>query len=494
MSACKRARLQTQAFQAAQQCTSQTTALTPSNWHTVLPEILHHTATFLLYSTAASLLVDVQLLHRLCSVCNGWRSAVYNESGTRHVDFWSNIGQVSVIQSQPNAAFNVAGRLCPLLVVPSVLTSLRPVRALLIRCRKLPLSASTATVVSPLLHFSRLTALHLQLSNDVSGESEIARKLAKRAIGAALAHIASRCQLISLALHCPADMQPAVDVLRRLCSSARHLSLSADALQLMAWGDGASHLPDAAWKAQSVQSYVVPRDVEPGYLSHELVVTTFAVCFPSLQLFHVESEPSAAMSALLQQLRGRLTFLRYCWSIDQLPSVVLDCASLVSLHISERQRHWREDELTVMFDHLGKWCALLTELTVITPTPSAQAPRDVVYIRSLPSRLTYLHLHLMHRPLREAPGELHVLPACNLTHLVVALSAITSVLEMSQPRALLGAFTHARLPHLAYCHVARIPRELARGRGWDEDKRALKQALGEVWCDDVDDVLRWRAD
>ena len=73
----------------------------------------------------------------------------------------------------------------------------------------------------------------------------------------ALAAIAgnTRSRLKSLALHCPTSIQPNVRVLRRLCSSAHQLSLSANELLLMAWGTDA--LYDQVWMTHSVESFAL---------------------------------------------------------------------------------------------------------------------------------------------------------------------------------------------------------------------------------------------
>ena len=134
-------------------------------WCTLLPEVLHQSTTFLCSTTIYSEVdVDIQLLSRISSVCAQWRSIVYRESSGGHVDSWSCILAVSVIQSESDQEYyNQNEQRYHASIVPAALFSLRLVRSLLLRF--FAPHCSVAAIIQPLQHYSRLVTLHICLAN-----------------------------------------------------------------------------------------------------------------------------------------------------------------------------------------------------------------------------------------------------------------------------------------------------------------------------------------
>ena len=327
-------------------------------WHVVLPELLLQAASFLLRSSSVASLNDIQLLWRLSAVCVDWHGMVYrDESSAGRVDFWARLGMVSVERCHwqhktGEREFELLSKPYPARAVSEALGSLRHAHLLSVHFGHGRTLQNISPILTPLQHFSHLIYLDLDLRNAWSvkqGSRSLAR--AASALSNTLAAIASRNRsLTALRLDCayltpdydlPGEVvQPSVDALRLICSSVKHLSMSAPELLLMVWGTNSIPESARAWQAQSVQSFALPTLHIPGYLTSD-IVTTLAATLTSLTHLHVQSEQDTAhVSALLQHFGGRLTFFRVpAVSLQLSPSVALSCTALVSLYIND-ERTW----------------------------------------------------------------------------------------------------------------------------------------------------------
>ena len=357
-------------------------------WHTILPELLFQSTTFLLGSCWRSNGINIQLLFRLSSVCSEWRGVINRgEGGSGHLSFWSRISTVTVTQKERNQKFYVSG--CGWYharVIPVVLASLQHVRALHLNFDT-PRLSHVAVILDSLTLYTRLSSLLLNLNSVRFKLGRYVQQEAQDALDAALAALASRCpnHLTSLDIYCPPHIRPTSDTsLRRLCSSVLELSLSANEMLLMAWGS--NPLYDRAWKARSVQSFVLPYLSPPDYLSNDLVVTTLVTTLPSLTHLRLDArqEPKGVLK-LLQQVGRRLLFLACPTAVvSQLLSPTVSCSALTSLSFRhDGARTLSEAETTTIF-------ASLTSLTELTLTDRSWRNRPI-YLAPLP-RLTYLHV------------------------------------------------------------------------------------------------------
>ena len=305
------------------------------------------------------------------------------------------------------------------------------------------------------------------------------------ALNTALAAIAgnTRSRLKSLALHCPTSIQPNVRVLRRLCSSAHQLSLSANELLLMAWGTDA--LYSRVWKAHSVESFVLPAPSD--YLINKLIIATLATSLPSCTHLHVDNKQEASsVSTLLLHLGSRLSFLRCdSASLLQLPSAAISCIALVSLCIFDRHPcESRIQQVTDVFRCLTA-CASLVELTIIACGAADVWPEGTAYYTPLP-QLRHLHIHNQ----RGLCNDQMVPRYANLTPSLIHLAL---VLIQGQPVSLFDWIDTQRLPLLTHLHVGYTTPSLSN-REWAAAVERLKVRMSAVWCEKEDDVARWRAD
>ena len=450
-----------------------------------IPFALFHQAASLLCSSGPSLYLSIQLLCRLSTVCSEWHDLVYRDRGNSERDFWSSFDTISIVPSEHQ--FSIAGRVHSTRVVPAAVSSLRLVRSLLMRFgRELPLGG--VVIIERLVRYTRLVSLDLDLGQFVLASLGSQQHVdVQKALNAALAHFASgHKQLTALALHCLQHIHPAANILRHLCSSVKHLSLSANQLLLMAWA--ADPLFARVWKTHSVESYAIcARD----YLSKPLVVTTLATALPSCtHLSFDHGQGASSMNALLWRLGGRLTFLRApTASLLQLPSVAPILIALTSLSIVDSEVcGWSagadQQPLRLPADQLPEpsgidchcsqaRCVARTSLCVprIPPSAAALAP-------------TFLpHAAQNGTP----PWPLYTILTPHITHLALVLGS-------PQPVSLLQSINFQTLPHLTHCHVNSIVPSMESNRSWDEARTHLSQELGNAWCEREDDVVRWRAD
>ena len=457
-----------------------------SNWRELLPELLHQSSTYLC-SPAFSLRFNIRPLWRLSAVCAAWRGAVYRESSSGHVDFWSCIAAVSVAQHTgctPFCNMNVE-RVSRSSVPPPGLLSFRLVRSLSLWCCCAPFVCSIAALIHPLQRYSRLTSLNidfacLQLSSDSIVETQDALNAALAAIGDGGHHC-----LKSFSLQCPTGVHPKVDALRRLCSSVHQLSLSAHELLLMAWGSDT--LYDRVWETHSVSTFVLP--APSNYLGKHKVIATLAASLPSCTQLHVDHEQEASsVSKLLRRLNGPLAFLRGSTaSLLQLPSAAISCTWLVSLCIFDRDScNFCAEQLSAIFASLTT-CPSLAELSVIARSRDAWPSSDIVYLCTL-LQMRHLHFHIYRRldfnPVQSQLPWSILTP--NLTHLAL-------VVHHSQHTSLLDSIDSHRLQQLTHCHVSCVDPRTERSE-WAEARARLKERLGAVWCEKEEEVVRWRAD
>ena len=453
-----------------------------SSWPSLLPELLQHTTTYLLCPSATALIVNIQLLCRLASVCVEWRSLVYHDSSSTYVEFWSCIGAVSVVRNpRVEQAFRVASRLCSVPALPDTLSSLRLIRDLSLHFGGGLSCNAAAPILQALQHYSRLTSLDICLASLVSSSRAVE---AVDALTAALAAIGNdgHNRLLSLSLHCSYSIRPKASALRRLCSTVLHLSLSANALPLMAWGT--DRLGQRVWKTHSVQSFVLPT---ANYLTQELVVAALSAALPSCTHLHIEHrEEASTVSELLQRMGSRLAFLRgSTTSLYQLPSAVVACTALVSLYVSDHEAcGLSAEQVGGIFRCLAD-CPTLTELSVVTRQKDCW-PNDKVHFAYMP-QLRFLHLRMHHRVLEctQSP-QLYPLLFPSIAHLAL-------VLDPQQPVSLVRCIDKQRLPQLSHCHLHSIEpaSDTAEGR---EAREQLRARLGAAWCESEDNVVRWRVD
>ena len=247
---------------------SQAVSLTP-RWRTLPPELLQLVTSYLLYSPSFPF---VQLLCRLSAVCVDWRGMVYRtDGGAGRADLWAIDGTATVVNADEGCEVGVAGRSLPASILRSAMSSLRPLRSLLLDFGYRRTLHGVVEGLDGLRLYTRLTSLHMILSGVYSEQTtNSVRGQVQAALDAALNTIASRpTPLASLTLHCCtwrpdcADaVRPTADVLRRLCSSVQHLSLSWNELMRMMWGtdapaDSSLH---RAWQAHSIRSLALPPD------------------------------------------------------------------------------------------------------------------------------------------------------------------------------------------------------------------------------------------
>ena len=468
------------------QCSASVAMSPTSLWPTLLPELLQQASTYLLCSSATSVHSDAQLLCRLSAVCVAWHNAVYHKCNTGHVDFWSSVANVVVRFSEHEQRYHIGARGCATSVVPAALFSLRLVRALSLTVSDPPPLCGIAAMVNPLQHYSRLTSLNICLVHVASLEaaSPMAAEV-QLTLSAALTAFAggSHNRLSSLGLHCPTSLLPSIDILRGLCTSVQLLSLSPNALLLMAWDTDT--LYQRVWKTHSVQVFTVRCEVL-AYLDSSLVIATLAASLPSLTSLLIEHDCEASsVNMLLKRLGSRLPFLHACTdSLFKLPAVIAWCTALVSLCIVDRHAcQCNTEKITDMLKCLAQ-CPTLTELTVIA-CAQERWPVQPVYFHPIP-QLRYLHIH-MPRLLDSTRPELPwptLTP--NITHLALVLHA-------SQVVSLLHSIDSQLLPQLTCIHVSCI-HPASQSMEWSDARARLRARFGPVWCEQEEQVVRWRAD
>ena len=475
---------------------TQPTPSTPSaQWSTLPPESLQHISTFLLRSPRLSSFVRtniVQLL-RISFVCANWRNMVYSSAG--HINFWSAIGPLSVVESKRHEQqFYIANRWRLLPLVPTILPTLRHVRVLVIRFGSPPV-ANVIAVLQSLPLFTRLVTLDSILPWACVPHDRQAREEARDALRRAFAAVASypTTQLTSLSLHFPERVRPAdVTTLRRLCSSALELSLSTDELQLMAWGS--KPLYDRVWKAHRVQSLFLPPQTWREYLSDDdqLNVTTLAKALPSCTHLHLHAQQDPSdVHRLLRQFGRRLLFLHSpAATISQLPSADVQYTALTSLSLSDDGTHdWSGEGISDTLASLSSYCPQLNELTVVS---RMLAPwRDVAVSLAPIPQLRYLHCHIESARIvvqGTLPQPFQTMLTPNLTHLSLTLDQSQAV------PVLLFLNAQQRLPQLTRFHIRCSQSQPDWKQMWVEEKERLKSRLGAVWCEKEEEVVRWRAD
>ena len=370
-----------------------------ARWHTVPPELLHYSSTFVLGSPSFPF---VQLLCRLSAVCVDWHGMVYRtDGGAGRADFWAGF-TASVAKRQNGREVSVADKAFPVAVLPHALASLRAVRSLTLDFGQRRTLQGIAEGLNELQLYTRLTCLQIDLSGAYNGQSINVVGKVQTALDAALDFLASRSTpLTSLALHCcnwrtdPANVvRPTTAVLQRLCPSVQHLSLTALELLLMAWGtySPADLSSGSVWMAHSVQSLVFPPLSYFGYLDNQQAVATVAAALPSATHLHIDGEQQVAhVDVLLRRVCNRLAFLR-CNTIQllQLPSVAASMTALKSLCIidfSHRRYHEMTDQqVRGAFASLTS-CTALRELTFIA-AKRLPFPINAMFVTALP-QLTY---------------------------------------------------------------------------------------------------------
>ena len=468
-----------------------------AGWHAIPPELLQLATAYCLGTPAFPF---VQLLCRFSAVCVTWHDMVCRaDGGAGRADFWAMVGTGSVVRSYGGREVVVAGRSFPTAVLPSAVTSLRHVRSLLLDFAPRRTLQGIVTGLEPLQHYTRLTALHLDVTG-VFCKKNPTRALRKtqKALDTALEAVASRpTPLTSFAVYCysapctspPKFLRPTADVLRRLCSSVQQLSLTTNELMLMVWGSDqpADSSSEAVWKAQSVRSLVFPIGFRLGYLGSARAMATVAAALPALTHIDMSRERVAVdVSALLQLVCDRLAFLRCSMcQLTGFSSVAAACTALKSLCIIVDSR-LTEDEIGGAFASLNN-CSSLQELSVIARR-GVLFPFRTLCLASLP-QLTYLHLH-SDQVLRDDVAQqlCSTLLTPNLRHLAL-------VLAWWQAVSLVHTIDSQRLAQLTHVHLICIgPLQLKDSDRWSEGRDALRAKLGAAWCQKEDDVVRWRAD
>ena len=311
MSARKRART-SEATIHIQHVQATTKPLPPAHgWHALLRELFQQAVVLLLQQSDPASILQLFLLS---SVCAGWHRMVYHEgiSGGWNVDFWSCCGTVSVFQ-EDEQDFSIAGKQCGALVVHGALVSLRHVHSLSVCFEQYTPLVVVVAVQEPLQRYIRLTSLNVDM-RPLLRVTRIGAVEVQDALYATLAAIASRNQLISLALQCPAGISSAVDNLRRLCSSVLQLSLSQHELLMMAWGEvPASNAElDESWRANSVQSLEVPPGTPRDYFS-TATIAAVDCALPSLTHLHLQCQQHGAKAACDYPVRGSVSVVGCEW-------------------------------------------------------------------------------------------------------------------------------------------------------------------------------------
>ena len=290
-----------------------------------------------------------------------------------------------------------------------------------------------------------------------------------------------------------------MDFLRRLCSTVQQLSLSADALLLMAWGPArdsscAFVRPSGSFSGRAPDRYIsflLPFRWSQFYIDDQLRVQLFpAVPLPSSSNLHlhVEREDEAAINALLERQGDRVEFLSIRNpSLQNVLSAAVVCTALTSLCItSEYTSGLREDQLSSVFAGLAQ-CTSLTELTLVVGNTPVWDMEPVQMV-SLP-QLRHLHLntHCALHQIDSRPGQPANILTPSLTHLVL-------VIDLRHATALCRSINTQRFPHLTRCHLRCTQRWGRESSGWREANASLRARLGDVWCEKEEEVIRWRAD
>ena len=400
----------------------------------------------------------------------------------------------------------VAGRSFPVSALLFAVTSLRPVRALLLDFGYRRTLQGIAAGLEQLHLYTRLTALHLNFAGAYSRTTAKVQTATQAALDSALDAIASRpTSLTSLAIHCfswrpdRADIvRPTAAVLRRLCPSVQHLSLNVNELLLMAWGSDAPAVSssDGVWMAQSVRSLVFPTLDSLSYLQNDRAVATITAALPSVTHLAIQCpRPCANVSALLQPIGSRLVFFSCATTqLLRFAPVGATLTALKSLRVIDSI--WRRDDqvtavqLSEAFTSLIN-CPALSELTVLA-TNKLTFPVRALFLAPL-QQLTFFHIRtnqLLNDDEMQQLCSTLLSSTPNLTHLSLAL-------HESQVVKLLQAIgVQLRLPQLTRCFIGRILTASTQRSSlvYRAERRKLKQQLGSAWCERPVDVMHWRAD
>ena len=457
--------------------------LLTTSWRSIPAELLQQVVTFLLNPFGSVTRTDVRLLYSLSRVCVDWRGMVYCDS-VRHVDFWSSFGTLSASQDRFGSKFSMLddNQQYSDDRVPRILHTLRTLRSVWLY---FAISSNNrlfdmAAILHPLQHYTRLTALDITMM-----EFHRLKRAMQDNVNTALDAIARRAHpLASLALRYSKRSQlPTVDVLRRLCSSVLQLYLPPHALVMMA-GQG-----ESVWKMQSVRSFVQRRlmHAEQEHLGSESVVATFDAALPSLTHLHIEAA-NEADTALLKRIGSRLTSL-LCSPASpcHIRAIGVACTALTSLCVHLSTITWATDDISTAFQCVQS-CTALTELTVILRD---RGVKGVVSTMPLP-QLRYLHIdfeadrYAADRAAEQAE-QLYIMLTPGITHLLLTL-------RDWRPVPLSNSINLQRLPLLTHCHIRCKQSHDSRTTGWEKEGARLQQQLGAAWCEERDDVVRWRAD